>query len=119
MMNQQPEENPMTDTFGEDPYDERDNLPLPKDLDMSDVNADAQSMYQEELDRLADNLDAVDLFTVLVMLHDAEDGGMLFADFLRTNPLAEDLIKYSQSDPSSSHATLLRMKELDDAIASL
>lgn len=91
----------------------------PKDLDQADVNRDAQTMYGEEMDELGNLLDPVDLFTVLSMIHDDQDGGQDFDEFLRTSQLAGDLIKFSQSNPSRSHTALVRMHELDQAISEL
>lgn len=85
---------------------------------MSDVIADAETMMQNEMDEIANELDPVDLYTVLVMLADAEGVPTLEA-FLNSSTFARDLIQYSQSNPAKTHEVLLRMAELDEGMSNL
>lgn len=93
----------MTDTFGEDPYDERDDRPLRKDLDQSDVDRDASDMRDAYLERLSEDLDGADLVVVIDIL--AEDQGVDFARALHSQVVA-DIIRATQSNPSEALTNL-------------
>jgi hypothetical protein len=84
-----------------------------KDLDQSDVNRDAETMYQTELDELGDRLDGADLFSIIQILRDWDDSLTLESSVIR------DMIQFTQSNPAQALTTLKRMIELDDAISSL
>lgn len=88
----------------------------PKDLDQSDVNADAARMYEEEMERIADTLDPLDIYTVCAMIADASGDDL---EIFLNSAQGRDLIRYSQSDPSGAHEKILRLAELDDALGNL
>ena len=88
----------------------------PKDLDQGDVNADAITMYEKEIEELGEELDGCDLFTVISIVADS------VGDFLPEalgSSLYKDLIRATQSNPEKAYTALLRMIELDNAIAEL
>ncbi len=87
-----------------------------KDLDQSDVNADAQRMLSDEMDELSNELDPCDIATVLLMMHDASDSGEPFADWIARDAIALDIITWSQSDPEKAIPILIRIAEVEDAL---
>jgi len=80
----------------------------PKDLDMSDVERDAQNMMDAELDKLGDLTDPCDLFTVFIVLRDADDS--LTID----SQLMLDIISATQSAPERAHNALAEMIAMYD-----
>lgn len=88
----------------------------PKDLDQSDVNSDAQDMMLQEMDRIDETMDPLSLYTVLAMWCDSI--GDDFEGFINSHT-AKDIIRFSQSNLDGVHDKLMRMHELDNAIADL
>lgn len=87
-----------------------------KDLDQSDVNADAETMMSEEIERLGEDLEGADLMTIIMIL---ESHDLLDSDAPLNSKMVQEMIACTQSNPQKAHAALERMIELDNAIADL
>lgn len=85
-----------------------------KDLDQSDVNKDAEDMMTKEIEQLSEDLDGCDLYSIIMVLV----GEDIIDDDLDSRVIKQ-LIHTTQSNPEKAYAALVRIKELDDAIADL
>ena len=89
----------------------------PKDLDMSDVIADAQTMMSAEFEEWGDQLDPTDLFTIIQTL---ETNDLLQGyDNPLDSPLVQEMIANSQSNPQKAEYALRQMIDLDNAMGDL
>ena len=89
---------------------------MPKDLDQSDVNADAMKMMEKEFEDWGEHLDPADLYTVIALIIDSTgDSAETFLD----SALGRDLIEATQSNPKKADYALRQMIDLDNAMSEI
>lgn len=87
-----------------------------KDLDQSDVNADAEQMMQKEFEQWNEHIDPADLYTVIALIIDSTgDSPETFIE----SALGRDIIESTQSNPKKAEYALRQMIDLDNAMAEL
>lgn len=85
-----------------------------RDLDQSDVHADAWNMMQKEMEDWAEHLDGADLVAIFEVLADEQE--LDFRAFCET-PLALNLIRTTQSNPERAAYALDQIGALINAHA--